>query len=235
MKKQKRRERRKAHNMLSRMDLNGNPHIGVYCRANNEIAFVPPFANEKEIREIKRVLRVRVVSMTIGGSSIIGSLLAMNSNGMVVADFIEKDEMKKIEENFDGEIMVIEDRYNASGNNILANDYGAIAHPMIKDETLKKIERILDVKAEKSTIAGLNTVGMAGVATNKGVLCHPKIGEEERKMIEDVLGVEVNIGTVNHGMPYVGAGIIANEYGAIASRNTTGIELGRIEEALNLG
>lgn len=221
--------------MLSRINFNSNPHIGVYCRANNKIAFVPPFLNEKEKREVKRILKVEVVEATIGGSTIVGSLLAMNSHGMIVADFIGEEELKKLEENFDGEIMVIEDRFNATGNNILVNDYGAIVHPMIEDETLKKIERILDVRARKATIAGLNTVGMAGVATNRGMLCHPKVEEEERKIIEEVLGVEVNIGTVNHGMPYVGAGVIANEHGAIASRDTTGIELGRIEEALNLG
>lgn len=221
--------------MLSRINFNSNPHIGVYCRANNKIAFVPPFLNEKEKREVKRILKVEVVEATIGGSTIVGSLLAMNSHGMIVADFIGEGELKKLEENFDGEIMVIEDRFNATGNNILVNDYGAIVHPMMEDETLKKIERILDVRARKATIAGLNTVGMAGVATNRGMLCHPKVEEEERKIIEEVLGVEVNIGTVNHGMPYVGAGVIANEHGAIASRDTTGIELGRIEEALNLG
>jgi len=221
--------------MLSRIDFNGNPHIGVYCRVNDDVAFAPPSLGEKEIEEIKKILRVRVVKVTVGGSSIIGSLMAMNSNGMVLADFVEEDEIRKIERNFNGEIMIIEDRFNASGNNILVNDYGAIVHPFIKDETLKKIEEILDVRAKKSTIAGLNTVGMAGVATNKGVLCHPKIVDEEKKMIEEMLGVEVNIGTVNHGMPYVGAGMIANDYGAMASRNTTGIELGRIEEALNLG
>ena len=221
--------------MLSRVDFNGNPHIGVYSRANNKIAFVPPFLNEKEKNEIKKVLKVDVVEITIGGSTIIGSLLAMNSHGIVVADFIEDDELQKIEKNFDGEIYVIEDKFNASGNNILVNDYGGIAHPMMKDETLKKLKEILDVKIKKGRIADLNTVGMAAIVNNKGALCHPKIKEEEKKMVEEVLGVEVSIGTVNHGMPYVGAGVVANEYGAIASRNTTGIELGRIEEALNLG
>ena len=54
-------------------------------------------------------------------------------------------------------------------------------------------------------------------------------------MIEEVLGVEANIGTVNHGMPYVGAGVVANERGAVVSKDTTGIEMGRVEEALNLG
>ena len=221
--------------MLDRLDFNGNPHIGVYCRANNEIAFVPSFLNEKEKMAIKKILHTKAIEITVGGSTITGSLIAMNSNGIIVTDFISEEELRIIEKNFKGDIMVIDDRFNAAGNNILANDYGAIIHPLIKEDTMKKIEKILNVRARKSTIAGLNTVGMAAVATNRGVLCHPKIREEEKKMVEEVMGVEANVGTVNHGMPYVGAGVIANENGAIASRNTTGIEMGRIEEALNLG
>ena len=99
---------------------------------------------------------------------------------------------------------------------------------------IRAIEKALDVKARKSTIAELNTVGMAAVATNKGILCHPKIKDDEKKLLEETLGVKAKIGTVNHGMPYVGAGVVANEHGAITSINTTGVELGRIEDALDL-
>jgi len=221
--------------MLKRIDFNGNPHIGVYCRANNSIAFVQPLLTEKDKKEIEEVLKVKVIELTVGGSSIVGSLLAMNSNVIIVTDFIEDEELEKIERNFDGEIFILDDKFNAAGNNILMNDYGAIVHPSMADETVEKIKRLMKIEVRKCTIAGLNTVGMAGVATNKGVLCHPKINEEEKKMIEEVLGVEANIGTVNHGMPYVGAGVVANERGAVVSRDTTGIEMGRVEEALNLG
>ena len=105
---------------------------------------------------------------------------------------------------------------------------------MISDETAREIKKVLDVEIKKATIAGLNTTGMAAVATNNGVLCHPKIDEDERKMIEEIMGVKVLTGTVNHGIPYVGAGIIANDTGSVVGRNTTGIEMGRVEEALNV-
>jgi len=220
--------------MLKRVDFNGNPHVGVYCKANDKVAFVQPLLRPKDLKEIEEALKVKVVELTIGGSSIIGSLIAINSHGIILTDFIDEDELAVIEKNFKGEILIIDDKYNAAGNNILANDYGAIVHPLIKDETVKKIKEILDVEIKKSTIAGLNTVGMAAVATNKGALCHPKVEEDEKKLLEEVLGVEVKIGTVNHGMPYVGAGLVANSHGAITGANTTGIELNRIEDALDL-
>jgi translation initiation factor 6 len=40
------------------------------------------------------------------------------------------------------------------------------------------------------------------------------------------------IGTINHGVPLIGSGLVANTKGAIVGNLTTGIELGRIDEAL---
>jgi len=44
--------------------------------------------------------------------------------------------------------------------------------------------------------------------------------------------VPVNIGTINYGFPLVGSSLLANTKGYVAGLETTGIELGRIEEAL---
>ncbi len=219
--------------MLERIDFNGNPYLGVFCRANNKVAFVHPFLTEKEKRVIEEVLRIKLIELTIGGSTIAGSLIALNSYGAIVTDFIEEEEMEHLQKKFDGNILVIRDKFNAAGNNILANDYGALIHPMVKEETLEAIEKTLDVSTRKGTIAEIQTVGMSAIATNRGVLCHPKIKDDERENLEGLFGVETKRGTVNHGVPYVGAGVVANIHGAITSAHTTGIEMGRIEDALN--
>ena len=52
--------------------------------------------------------------------------------------------------------------------------------------------------------------------------------------MEKVLEVPVMEGTVNFGMPLVGAGVISSTNGAVCGRQSTGIELGRVEEALRL-
>ncbi|HHH77972.1 MAG: translation initiation factor IF-6 [Candidatus Freyarchaeota archaeon] len=220
--------------MLKRLDFNNNPYLGVFCRANDEVAFVTPLLQKKERKTVEESLNVKTVELTIGGSAIVGSLMAMNSHGAVVADFIGEDEIGILEKSFDGNFLVIKDNFNAAGNNILANDNGAIVHPMMDNKTIKDIKGVLDVEVERGTIAGIKTVGMAAVATNRGVLCHPKLEDEEKKRLEDMFGVRVDIGTINHGVPYVGAGMVANGNGAIAGSKTTGIEMGRIEDALDL-
>jgi translation initiation factor 6 len=220
--------------MLKRLDFNSNPYVGVFCRANDDIAFVHPFLQDKEKEAIREVLKVKIIEATVGGSTVMGSLIALNSSGAVVADFVGDEELDVIKNFFGDNVLVIKDKFNAAGNNILANDYGAIVHPMMGDETIKDIKGVMDVEVERGTIAGIKTVGMAAVVTNRGMLCHPKIEDDEKRNLEELFSVPVSIGTVNHGVPYVGAGMVANGKGAIMGSKTTGIEMGRIEDALDL-
>ena len=116
----------------------------------------------------------------------------------------------------------------------MVNDTGALVHPDMNDNTIESIKENLKVPVHRGTIGSLKTVGMAAVVTNKGLLCHPKATEEEKRTLKDIFGVSVMIGTVNHGSPVIGSGLVANSKGAIIGNLTTGIEMGRIEEALNL-
>jgi translation initiation factor 6 len=217
--------------MLQLLDFNENPNVGVFCRANENIAFVQKGLSTKIKKKISEVLNVDVVELSIADASIIGSLLAFNSKGAVVTDFIDVDGLKTIKDQ-SLEICVISDKYNAAGNDILVNDKGALVHPDISKNTLQNISETLSVPVSHGTIGTLKTVGMAAVVTNKGLLCHPKASDDEKRTLEKVFDVSVMIGTVNHGSPVIGSGLVANSKGAIIGNLTTGIEMGRIEEAL---
>jgi len=220
--------------MLKRLDFNNNPYLGVYCRANDDVAFIDPSLDENSRERVAASLQVDVTTLGIGGSPITGSLLAMNSHGAVVTDFITEHELGVLRQQFDGNVLVMRDRFNAAGNNVLVNDTGTLVHPMLQDDTINDIKDVLDVEVQRGTISSIQTVGMVAVATNRGLLCHPKVAEEEKELLEALFGVPADIGTVNHGVPYVGAGIVANGTGAVMGTATTGIEMGRIEEALRL-
>jgi translation initiation factor 6 len=215
----------------SLLHFNENPNVGVFCRTNEHVAFVRRGLQNKIKKKIISTLEVRLVELNIANAGIIGSLLTFNSNGAIVNDLADNEVIKIIEDQ-GLNVFVIDDKINAAGNDILVNDYGALVHPHINDDTIKKIEKILNVPVYKGTIGSLNTVGMAAVVTNKGLLCHPKVEPEEKIKLEKIFNVNVMIGTVNHGVPLIGSGLVANTKGAIIGNLTTGIEMGRIEEAL---
>lgn len=213
------------------LTFNENPNVGIYCRTNESVVFLQQSLSKKTKRLVGDVLNAKVVELCIADSTIIGSLLACNSSGAIVTAFTNKETFQAIEHQ-GLKVLPVEDIINAAGNDILANDYGALVHPELKASTIKHISKTLNVPVQKGTIASLGTVGMAAVVTNKGCLCHPKTTDEERQQLKKVFDVEVMIGTVNHGFPMIGSGLVANSKGAIIGSMTTGIEMGRIEEAL---
>ena len=217
--------------MLQLLDFNENPNVGVFCRTNDNVAFIRKALSKKVKKKIVAAIDVELVELSIADATIVGSLLAFNSKGAVVTDFVDVDTIKVIkDQGFD--VCVISDRLNAAGNDILVNDHGALVHPDLEKESIEEIEATLNVPVSKGTIGSLKTVGMAAVVTNKGLLCHPKVTDEEKRLLEEVFDVNVMIGTVNHGSPVIGSGLVANTKGAIIGKLTTGIEMGRIEEAL---
>lgn len=217
--------------MLQLLDFNENPNIGIYCRANDSVVFLQHSLSKKTKQLVGNVLGAKVLELCIADSTIIGSLLVCNSSGAIVTEFASKDTFEVLEAQ-GLRVFPIKDVINAAGNDILTNDHGALVHPDLKNTTVKKISDTLDVPVQKGTIASLGTVGMAAVVTNKGCLCHPKTTEEEKQQLQKVFDVEVMIGTVNHGFPMIGSGLVANTKGALIGNMTTGIEMGRIEEAL---
>ncbi len=125
-------------------------------------------------------------------------------------------------------------RQNAIGNNILANDSGALVHPEFGDEAVERIGRALGVPALRGTIAGLGTVGMAGIATTRGVVVHPRTTPKEAEVIEGLLGVPLHRSTANFGVPVVGACLVANSRAFITGRPTTPVEIVHLQEGLGI-
>lgn len=221
--------------MFKRLDPFGNPNVGVYARATSRHLFVPLGLTPENVKDLEEAVGLPSVQASVGGSELVGSLVAANKFGAVVADFASDRELKVFEKAGLKVGRLESSRLNAAGNNILCNDLGALVHPDLPAKAVKLIEATLQVPVERGAIAGLPTVGTAGYATNKGVLVHPLASESDLAFVKKVLQAPARIGTVNHGHGLVGAGIAANANGAAVGSKTTGIELGRIDEALGIG
>lgn len=213
----------------------GSASIGVYSLATEKMTIVPPQFSESKARRFEECLKAKVARTLIGGSVLIGALANANSNGLLLPSFTRDEEVQSIKSVFpDVNIKVMDTRRTAYGNMILANDYGAVVDPRLKNQDMKNISDALGVEVVTGEIAGLPYVGSLAIATNKGVLAHPMIKEEEQKLLKEVLKVPFEVGTVNCGIPYVGSGLIGNSHGALVGFVTTGPELFIIENALDL-
>ena len=116
----------------------------------------------------------------------------------------------------------------------MANDNGAVIHPGASECFGKAVAETLGVEIVTSSIGGLPYVGSLAVATNKGVLAHHFITDHERAVIEKTLKVPVEPGTINGGVPYIRAGLLANTKGAVVGPLTSGPELMAITRSLGI-
>ncbi len=217
---------------VGRTLVGGSPYLGVFVRADERRALVPPSLPTAVDRELRRVLGIETVRTTVADSEVVGALVAVNGRGVLVGEGIDPDERRALETL--GPVTTIRHRQNAVGNNVLANDRGALVHPDYSAEAIAAVEGGLGVPAERATLAGLATVGMAGVATSRGAVVHPKATDRELALAEKVLGVPVLRSTANFGVPVVGACVVANSRGLLVGRPTTPVEIVHLQDGLQI-
>ncbi|MDO9549813.1 MAG: translation initiation factor IF-6 [Methanoregula sp.] len=206
----------------------GDPNIGVFARVVGNVAIIPLDSTPEFKHAVKNALQVEVIETTIQGSSIIGSLVAGNSRGVIVSGLATDEEIEKLAKH--REVLLLNDTMNAAGNVIMANDTFAAVHPDMPESVIKAIGEFLGVEVITLVLGGVKTVGMAGVATNKGVIVHPRATDAQIKKIEDVAKVPVGTGSINMGSGLIGTGLMANDTGYLVGNATSGFEMGRIED-----
>jgi translation initiation factor 6 len=210
--------------MIVSLTFRGDPNIGLYGYATDKYCIIG--TRTKDYKKLKQALKVPVVVSEFFGTDFAGIFSAGNSNGIITSEHVNEFlSLGNIE------ILSIDTRFTALGNLVLMNDNGIIISPLLKKHK-KEIQNFFGINCDVSKIAGLATSGSVGIATNKGCLLHPKVKENEKAIVENVLGVKADIGTVNFGSFHVRAGIIANSNGLAISKESTGIEAGKINEAL---
>ena len=216
--------------MIRQLDFYGYPYVGIYAANTEQYVVLPPDLPERTVAAVAETLGAAPVRTLINESTLIGSMMAGNSNGFVVSDLALDRELRALQKH--AKAARLKGKMTAAGNIILANDTAALVHPAMTDKNVEVIAKALKVDVRRGTIGGLKTVGMAGCATNRGLLVHPRATEEELAVLEDLFRLPVDIGTVSFGSPLVGSGILATTRGLITGTRTSGPELGRIEDAL---
>jgi translation initiation factor 6 len=219
--------------VVKRITIGGSAVLGVFATCTEDFLLTaPPMSDEAQLN-FSQELGVTTVPTLVGSSSIVGSLVAGNSNGFVVSGNTLRNEVAQLKKLAEGlKVRKLPGKINAAGNVILANDTVALIHPGLIARAERVVSETLGVDVQRGTVAGLKTIGMAAYATNKGVLAHPKATETELSKLDEAFGVPVNIGTLNYGSPLVGSALLANTKGYVVGRDSTGIELGRIEDSL---
>ncbi|MGC8514955.1 MAG: translation initiation factor IF-6 [Thermoplasmata archaeon] len=217
--------------MIEKFSALSSDFIGVYMRTFEDITYIPAQISSESESEVGRILGTETQRIMLANSYLIGSMMTGNSNGMILSAMADLDDIK----NADGSrnILVLKDKVNAIGNDIVANDHAAIIHRGFSKASVKKIEDCLGVEVIKTAVGGIKTVGSVSVLTKKGMIVTPTVTEDELEFLSNLFKVEAKPGTANFGSIYVGSSIVANSNGVLVGTKSTPIEIGRIDEVLS--
>ncbi len=218
--------------MIQKARIFNSPFLGIYIRTWEKYTFVPKSTDPELVNMIRETLGTEVVEISLGNSTVLGSLMIMNSQGTILSNLVDSKELKLIPS--DLRYTVIDSNLNAFGNNILANDKAAIVHEDYDRKTIREIEDALSVEVVKLSFHDIKTIGSSGLITTKGLILPPFLEDDEVHEIESIFGTKAKVGTANFGSVYVGASVIANSKGALVGEDSTPIEVLNIEEALDL-
>jgi len=211
-----------------RTAINRDPNVGLYGFATDSYCLLGTEPH-KMIQKIKDTLGVSLHIQRIAESELAGIFAAGNSNGLLLTKIVEKYELTKLKKLLDINIDIIKSKETAIGNLVLCNDKGCLISPVLK-RYRKTIADCLGVDVEVGSVAGLEIVGSAAVASNKGCLCHRAATEEEINIIEGLLKVKADVGTVGFGSPFIKSGLLVNSKGIAIAQTSTGPELGQIDD-----
>lgn len=217
---------------IKKTNFDGDPNLGLHAEATDQFCIMDPGLSAKCYQKMEDVLEVDVVKTPMAGSSMPGIFCAANSRGVALPRNTEEREKKRLDQ-AGLKYKVVETKQTALGNLILVNDSACVISQRLEDAK-DELEDLFGVPVSVGKIAGKDLVGSSSVVTNKGLLSHRDTTEDEMKLLEEKFGLECGRGTVNFGVPFVGACIVANSNGVLVSEDTTGPEIGRVEQALIL-
>ncbi len=217
---------------LEQTAFDGNPYLGIFCATSEKLTLAPHSSHDKFMAALA-CLGTKVIKTTILDSNLLGLFCAMNSKGAVVPYGTGDHEIAALKA--EGlNVLVIRDAHNAIGNNICANDNGALANPGFSDQDLNRIADCLDVEVVTARVGGFETVGSAVIATNKGFLAHHDATEEDMTNIADILKVKGELGSLNMGCGFVRVCALATTKGVVAGEVSSGFEMSRLASGLDI-
>lgn len=224
--------------MAVRAQFENSNEVGVFATLTNSYALVAIGASENfySIFEAEVQDAIPIVHTTIAGTRIIGRMTAGNKKGLLVPTSTTDQELQHLRNSIEDHVKIqrIEERLSALGNVIACNDHVALVHPDIERETEEIIADVLGVEVFRQTVADNVLVGSYMALSNRGGLVHPKTPVLDQDELASLLGVPIVAGSVNRGSSVIGAGMVVNDWLAVAGNDTTATELSVVESLFRL-
>ena len=125
---------------------------GALACSNSNGVILPSFATEEEVEAIKSATDINVIVMNTKRTAY-GNMVLANDKGAVADPRIENDNMNKIADTLDVEVVHGEIAgLPYVGSLAAATNKGVLAHPLLKEEERKVLSDVLKVPVDVGTV-----------------------------------------------------------------------------------
>ncbi len=216
---------------LQKTSFNKNPFVGLFLKCSDKHALVPRNFSPRHVAVVEEALEVPATPLFVNQSDLVGIFCSMNSNGVVMPSFSEKQDVAAVKKL--GLNVCLVHELQAVGNNVLCNDKAALLNPNFPAHTARAIADCLGVEvSQERLLSKIPTVGSISVVTNRGLLAYNETPEIELKKLCKFFGVPGDVGSCNMGTPFNAMGVVANSKGGLIGDLSSGFETQRIYESL---
>jgi translation initiation factor 6 len=215
--------------------IKGQDYIGVFATATDKYVLMAPGLTPTARKIMSDALEVDCIEVSVAESDLVGIFSRGNSNGVLLSNMATDSEIRAIKRMIPSvNVERLESNLNTIGNNILANDKIAIVNPDYVHEERKRISDVLGVEVIAGEPGGFKTVGANNIMTNTGLVINNRASEEDKEFLDKISGFKSVRTTGNTGSLSIGISVVANWKGIVAGEATTGFEVNRMMEGLNI-
>jgi len=151
----------------------------MFTKCNDNFLLIPKGLSKTKISKFSSFLSVEPVKTSISGLRVIGPLVAMNNNGILVSRLTEDEEIREIKR-----------ETGLIGSMAVATNKGVVIHPHASEDEVKRVQDILKVDVEPSTInSGVPYVSSGIIANSKNAIVGNLTNGPELSMLSRILKV----------------------------------------------
>ena len=145
--------------------------LGILMVVNNHGILLPSTCSEGEFNHIKDNTDLNVEILDVKNNAL-GNMMSVNDKGGIVSPLIPKEDLQKIQDALDIEVMQFKIAgFQQIGAVMATSEKGTIVHPETDEEDMKTINNLLGGNIEAATInGGIPFVSSGILANNKSVV-----------------------------------------------------------------
>ena len=145
--------------------------LGILMSINNHGILLPQTSYQSELDYLKKETGLNVDVLDTKHNAL-GNLICTNDKGAIVSPMIPKNEVKKIEDVLDVEVIQKKVAgYHQVGAMVVATSHGGIIHPETDEKDIKTISNVLGVSIEPVSInGGVPYVASGTLANNNAIV-----------------------------------------------------------------